>query len=327
MGNTYRWGIVGPGAIAHTFADAISHIKNAKLQAVASKNPKRAGDFARKYSIPDHFDNYEQLYSSDNVDIVYVATTHNFHCSNSLDALNARKHVLCEKPMAVNASQVKQMINSAQKNNVFLMEAMWTRFLPVMNEVRKIIEEGTIGLPQVLYADFGVSFNFDPKSRIYNPDLAGGALLDLGVYCIALASMIFGKPKNISSTVKMARTPVDERSTIIFEYDNAKVAVLFQALDLETPKEALIIGTKGSIKLHPTWISGTDYTLKLSDGTEKKYKVDTHKNGFVYQIMAVHDSLDAAKTQCDLMSLDETLAIAETMDAVRSQWNFKYPFE
>ena len=327
MSKIYRWGIVGAGGIAHKFADAVNHIDNAKLQAVASTNLQRAKDFAQKYSIPYHYDSYEQLFSNDSVDVVYVATTHNFHCNNTLDALKAKKHVLCEKPMAVNASQVKQMINLAQSNKVFLMEAMWTRFLPMMAEVRDIIEKGTIGQPQLLYADFGVNFDYDPQNRIFNPNLAGGALLDIGVYCLALASMIFGKPNNISSTVKMTDTDVDQRSTVVLEYDNAKVAILFHALDLETPREALIIGTEGSIKLHPHWMSGSDYTLKLNNGTEKRYKSDTHKNGFTYEIMAVHESINAGKTQCDLMSLDETLIIAETMDALRSQWNFKYPFE
>ena len=327
MSNIYRWGIVGAGGIAHKFADAVSHIENATIQAVASTNLQRAEDFAQKYSIPNHYDSYEQLFLDDTVDIVYVATTHNFHCKNTVDALNAKKHVLCEKPMAVNASQVKQMIKAAQSNEVFLMEAMWTRFLPMMAEVRDIIEKGTIGQPQLLYADFGVNFDYDPQSRIFNPDLAGGALLDLGIYCLALASMIFGKSKNTYSTIKMAKTGVDERSTIVLEYDNAKVAILFQALDLETPREALIIGTEGSIKLHPHWMSGSEYTLKLNNGTEKRYKADTHENGFIYEIMAVQECIDAGNTQCDLMSLDETLAIAETMDALRAQWNFKYPFE
>ena len=327
MSELYRWGIVGAGGIAHKFADALSHIENAKLQAVASTSSERAKAFAQKYSIPDHYDSYEQLYFNDSVDIVYVATTHNFHCNNTLDALNAKKHVLCEKPMAVNASQVKQMINSAENNKLFLMEAMWTRFLPMMAQVRDIIKKGTIGQPQLLYADFGVNFNYDPQSRAYNPDLAGGALLDLGVYCLALASMIFGKPNNISSTVKMTDTSVDARSAVILEYGNAKVAMLLLALDLETPGEALIVGTEGSIKLHRRWMSGSDYTLKPNDGVEKRYTADTHENGFIYQIMAVHESISAGKTQCELMSLDETLMIAETMDALRSQWNFKYPFE
>ncbi len=327
MSNMYRWGIVGPGRIARKFADALNHIENAKLQAVASTNAQRAKDFAQKYYATNYYDSYEQLFSDDTVDIVYIATTHNFHCNNTLDALNAKKHVLCEKPMAVNASQVKQMINSAQSNKVFLMEAMWTRFLPMMAEVRDIIAKGTIGPPQLLHADFGVKFNFDPKSRTYNPNLAGGALLDLGVYCLALASMIFGRPNNILSTIKMADTGVDERSTVLLEYDNAKVAVLFQALDVETPKQALIIGTEGSIALHPMWMAGSDYTLKLNNGTEKTYNANTHENGFIYQIMAVHESLNAGKTQCDLMGLDETLTIAETMDTLRAQWHFKYPFE
>jgi len=327
MSNMYRWGIVGPGGIAHKFADALNYIENAKLQAVASTNAQRAKDFARKYSVPNYYDSYEQLFLDDTVDIIYVATTHNFHCHNTLEALKAKKHVLCEKPMAVNASQVKQMINSAQSNKVFLMEAMWTRFLPMMAEVRDIIEKGTIGRVQLLYADFGIKLNFDPQSRAYNPDLAGGALLDLGVYCLALASMIFGRPNNISSTIKMADTGVDQRSTVLLEYDNAKAAVLLQALDLETPRQALIIGTEGSIKLHPIWMEGSDYTLKLNNGTEKTYNADTYENGFIYQIMAVHESLNAGKTQCDLMSLDETLTIAETMDTLRAQWHFKYPFE
>ena len=327
MSNIYRWGIVGAGVIAHKFADALSHIENAKLQAVASTNSQRAKDFAQKYSIPDHYDSYEQLYSNDMVDIIYVATTHNFHCKNTIDALKVQKHVLCEKPMAVNASQVKQMVDSAQSNKAFLMEAMWTRFLPMMAEVRDVIEKGTIGQPQVLYADFGVNSPYDPQSRIYNPNLAGGALLDIGVYCLAFASMIFGKPSNISSTIKMTDTSVDGRSTVILEYDEGRVAILFQALDLETPREAQIIGTEGSIKIHPHWMSGSDYTLKLNNGTEKRYTSDTHENGFIYQIMAVHESINAGKTQCDLMSLDETLSIAETMDTLRAQWHFKYPFE
>ncbi|MHC4761003.1 MAG: Gfo/Idh/MocA family protein, partial [Planctomycetota bacterium] len=127
--------------------------------------------------------------------------------------------------------------------------------------------------------------------------------------------------------VKMAETGVDERSTVILEYENAKVAVLFQALDLEGPREALIVGTEGSIKLHSGWTAGSDYTLKLNNGTEKTFNAETYENGFIYQIMAVQDSLDAGKTQCDLMNLDETLAITETMDALRSQWGLKYPFE
>jgi len=327
MSKIYRWGIVGAGGIANKFADAISHVENAKLQAVASTNAQRAKDFAQKYSIPNCYDSYEQLFLDDTVDIVYVATIHNFHCKNTIDALNAKKHVLCEKPMAVNATQVKQMINSAQSNKAFLMEAMWKRFLPMMAEVRGIIEKGTIGQPQLLYADFGINFDYDPESRRFNPNLAGGALLDLGVYCMALASMIFGKPNNISSTIKMTDTDVDARSTVVFEYDNAKVAMLFQALDLETPGEALIVGTEGSIKLHPHWMWRSDYTLKLNNGTEKECKVDTHENGFIYEIKAVQECINAGKTQCDLMSLDETLEIAETMDALRSQWNFKYPFE
>ncbi|MHC5142376.1 MAG: Gfo/Idh/MocA family protein [Planctomycetota bacterium] len=327
MGKRYRWGIIGAGHIAHKFADALRHVENAKLQAIASTNAQRAKEFAKKYSIPDIHEGYGKLFSSEAVDIVYIATPHNFHCNNALDALKAQKHVLCEKPMAVNRSQVKQMINAAQENTVFLMEAMWTRFLPMMTEVRDIIEDGTIGDPQLLYADFGVKFDYDPKHRTYNPDLAGGALLDLGVYCIALASMIFGKPNTILSTVKIAETGVDERSTVILEYENSKVAVLFQALDLEGPREALIVGTEGSIKLHSGWTAGSDYTLKLNNGTEKTFKAETYENGFIYQIMAVQDSLDAGKTQCELMSLDETLAITETMDALRSQWGLTYPFE
>ena len=327
MSKIYRWGIVGAGGIAHKFADAISHIENATLQAVASTNAQRATDFSHKYSIPRSYDSYEQLFSDNTVDIVYIATTHNFHCKNTVNALNAKKHVLCEKPMAVNASQVKQMIKAAHDNQVFLMEAMWTRFLPMMAEVRDIINRGTIGQPQLLYADFGVEFNFDPQNRAYNPDLAGGALLDLGIYCLVLASMIFGKPNNISSTVKMAETGVNERSTVVLEYGDTRMAILFQALDLETPKEALIIGTEGSIKLLPTWLTGSEYMLKLKNGTEKTYEANTHENGFIYEITAVQESIKAGNTQCDLMSLDETLAIAETMDAIRSQWSLKYPFE
>lgn len=327
MSKKYRWGIVGAGGIAHKFADALSNVENAKLQAIASSNPQRASDFAGQYSIPNCYDSYDQLYADDTVDIVYVATVHNLHCRNAIDALNAKKNVLCEKPLAVNAFEAKKMIKSSQDNDVFLMEAMWTRFLPMISEVRDLIENGAIGQPQLLYADFAVNFDHDPKSRIYNPDLAGGALLDLGVYCMSLASMVFGKPEKISSTIKMTDTGVDARSTVVLEYGNSKTAVLFQALDLETSREALIVGTEGSIRIHPQWLSGSDYTLKLNDGTEKECKADTHINGFVYQINHVHECLDSGKKQSDIMPLEESLQIAQTMDDLRSQWNLKYPFE
>ena len=327
MDKPYRWGIVGPGGIAHRFADALGHFENAKIQAVVSTNSQRAEDFAKKFSVPNYYDNYQHLYADDSVDIVYVATTHNFHCENVVDALKAGKGVLCEKPLAVNASQVRKMIDVSRKNNVFLMEAMWTRFLPMMTEIRQIIDEGGIGMVKLLYADFGVKFKYDPQSRSYNLNLAGGALLDIGVYLISLTSMVFGKPVKISSKVKMAKTGVDERSTILMEYGNSQAAILFLAMDLDTPREVLITGTKGTIKLHGNWMHDMNYSIRLNDGTNKTRHVNTESNRFIYQIKAVHDCLEAGKIQCDIMSPQESLQISQTMDALRKQWNFKYPFE
>ena len=327
MNKKINWGVIGSGGIAkrRTIPEGIIPAEHANLVSVYGTNQSTNNSVAEEFNAIAVNSIHELINSG--IDAVYIASPVYAHLDQVIECAEGKKHILCEKPMAVNASQVKQMIKAAQSNKVFLMEAMWTRFLPMMAEVRDIIEKGTIGQPQLLYADFGVNFDYDPQSRIFNPNLAGGALLDLGIYCLALASMIFGKSKNTYSTIKMAKTGVDERSTIVLEYDNAKVAILFQALDLETPREALIIGTEGSIKLHPHWMSGSEYTLKLNNGTEKRYKANTHENGFIYEIMAVHKSLNAGKTQCDLMSHDETLAITETMDAIRSQWGFKYPFE
>src|SRR5215813_12044980 len=186
-----RWGILGAGSIANRLAEGVLVLPDAKLTAVGSRSQEKADAFADKYGIPNRHASYDALVNDPEVDVIYVATPHNFHKEHSILALNAGKHVLCEKPFTINECEAKEIVSVAQAKGLFVMEAMWTRFFPIMGKVRKLLKAGEIGEPYLLHADFGFKGTFNPEGRLYNPNLGGGALLDVGVYPISLASMIF----------------------------------------------------------------------------------------------------------------------------------------
>lgn len=326
MANKIRWGILGCGSIAGKFADALRHVKEAQLVAVGSRSEDKAHAFADTHHVQRRYGSYQKLAEDSDVDIVYIATPHHLHAENTLLCLQAGKHVLCEKPLAVNARQGLTMVNCAKANKRFLMEAMWTRFLPLMDKVRQLLAQQIIGPLHVLTADFGFHCKTNPQ-RLINPHLAGGALLDVGIYPLALSSMVFGKPLHIHSTAVMSPTGVDEKNAVILTFEQGQLAMLSSAFTVETTQEAVIIGAEGMIRVNRPWWRGNTLTLLRHGQGQQQIEVPSHDNGFVYEIQAVHEDLAEGRLENALMPLDESLVTLQTMDTIRKQWGFQYPFE
>ena len=323
-----NWAIIGTGQIAAKFASDLRHVPNAKLLAVGSRSAESADTFAKQFDIPRPYPTYEQLIADPDIDVVYIATPHPFHEANVIACANAGKAVLCEKPFALNASQAKRMIDAARSNNTFLLEAMWTRFIPMTVKIRQLLGANTIGDIRMLQADFGYSGSWAPKSRIMNPYLAGGALLDIGVYAISMASMIFrSAPAQIAALAHIGDTGIDELSAFIFRYDQGALANLSCSITAQTPGEAVIAGKKGRIKIqHPFWHAKTA-TISIPGKPDETIEIPYKGNGLHYQAIEVMDCLASGKLESDIMPLDETLQIMQTMDDIRRKWKLRYPAE
>jgi predicted dehydrogenase len=323
-----RWGILGTGNIATRFAEGLMALPDAELVAVGSRSQSSADDFGYEFDVPHRHATYAALADDPDVDVVYVATPHPFHRETSMLCLEGGKAVLCEKPFAINASEAEDVIALAREKGLFLMEAMWTRFLPILVKTRELLAGGAIGEVRVLSADFGFRTAFDPKSRLFDPHLGGGALLDVGVYPVSLASMVFGTaPSRISGMAHLGQTGVDEQSAVILGYDQGQLAILAAAVRTEMPQEAVLMGTEGWIRIHAPWWRSTTLTLSLPGQEDEVIHLPYEGNGYNYEAAAVMDCLRAGKTENDVMGLDETLAIMQTLDRIRAQWNLRYPME
>lgn len=328
MGKKIKWGIVGCGGIAGKFAADLAHTKHGELVAVGSRSKAKSEKFAHTYGAARAYGDYEQLVADSEVDVVYVATPHPYHMENTLAAIAAGKHVLCEKPIALNAGQTEQMIAAADKKGVFLMEAMWTRFFPAIAQIRKWIASGKIGEVLAVEADFGVHFKFDPDHRIFNPNLGGGALLDLGIYPISFASMVYGtQPKRIVSTVHMANTGVDDQAVIAFEYANGATAALSTSSRVTLKNEARIFGTQGMIIAPPFFFFTNRLILEVAGKPAKTADFPYPGIGMHFEAEHVHQCLQKGRLESDIMPLAESLGIMQTMDTLRKQWKLKYPNE
>jgi predicted dehydrogenase len=328
MTKQYKWGIVGCGGIAGTFAKDLQYTKGGKLHAVASRRKAKAAAFAKTHKAAVAYGSYDQLVADPDVDIVYVATPHPMHMENALTAIKAGKHVLCEKPIAMNAAQTKRMIAAAQKKGVFLMEAMWMRFFPAIGQVQKWIADGRIGQVQHIEADFGIHFRVGPKHRLFNPALGGGALLDLGIYPVAFASMIYGaQPEKIISTVHKAKTGVDDHATIIFEYPNSATAALTTSSIVKLKNDARIFGTDGLITLDGHFFHPKRITVEVEGWRPVTKDYFQPGTGMHFEAQHVHDCLRKDQIESDIFPLSESLAIMQTMDKIRRQWKLKYACE
>jgi predicted dehydrogenase len=327
MTDIVRWGILGTGKIAENFVVDLPLAPGAELVAVGSRSAAAAEAFGLRHGIPHRHDSYQALAGDPDIDVVYVATPHSLHAANSQLCLKSGKHVLCEKPFTINAREAEDVIRLSRARSLFVMEAMWTRFLPASRHVVDLLQERALGDILLLAADFGMRFTFNPKSRLFDPALGGGALLDLGVYPISLASMVFGPPQHMTSTAIVGQTGVDEQAGIVLEYEGGRLAVLYTSMRATTPDEATILGSAGSLRIHAPMHSPADLTLVRNDGDEQRWSFPLEGNGLHYQAIEVMDCIREGKTESDVMPLDESLSIMRTMDDLRAQWGLRYPME
>lgn len=327
MERTIRWGILAPGNISRKFATGLSDLPGTELLAVASRSQSNADAFADQFSIPRRYDSYQALASDPDVDAVYIGSPHSFHKEHTLLCLHAGKAVLCEKPFAINVHEAQEMVRVAREKKLFLMEAMWTRYLPHMVKVREIVASGAIGEVRMLKADFGFRTEVNLEGRLFNPQLGGGGLLDVGIYPVSLAYMLFGAPTEIKTFANLGTTGVDEEAAMLFRHANGEMSLLSTAVRLDTPWEAFILGTKGRIQIHRPWWSPTNFTLFVSGKDPEYIKVDCPLNGYNYEALEVNQCLREGRLESSLMSLDESLEIMKTLDALRKEWGLQYPME
>ena len=327
MADRVGWGILGTGRIAVKFADDLQHAPGAALTAVGSRSAETAETFGRRFRIPHRHASYEALVNDPDVDVVYVSTPHGLHAENTRLALEAGKAVLCEKPFTLNARQANETIALSRQRSLFLMEAMWTRFLPTIVDLRRMLADGLLGDVRLLAADFGLQFALEPGRWLFAPDLGGGALLDLGVYPVSLASMVFGPPTLITSLAAMGETGVDEQAGIVFRYPQGQIACLYATSRVTTPTEATLVGTRGRLRIQAPMFSPEGVTLSFPGQKDRRVTRHIRGIGLHYQATEVMRCLTEGKRESNVMPLDESLAVMETLDAIRAQWGLRYPGE
>lgn len=314
---TWRWGIVGPGGIAERFASDLARVDDATLVGVASRSLERAEAFAGRHGIPRAHDDERALLDDPEVDVVYVATPHSRHATDALAALEAGKHVLCEKPMALSAPQARTMVAAARDRGLFLMEAMWTRFLPSYRRLVELLGEGRIGDPLLVEADFGFRAPVDPGHRLFAPALGGGATLDLGIYPVQLCSLVLGRPDRVVADGVVGGTGVDEVAAAVLHHPAGTLGVVGASIRVGTSCTARISGTDGWIDL-PAFHHCPAHLDVHGPGGHERVDTAHEGDGIRFQVHEVHRCLDAGATESPTMPLDETLEVAATLDAIRA---------
>ena len=314
-----RWGIVGAGRIAHTFAKDMSATRNGTLQAVAARREDSARRFGQTYDIPSAYGGYHALYNDPDVDAVYVATPHTLHLQHSSDALRAGKAVLCEKPITTNAAECRALIDVATETSSYLMEAMWTWFLPAVRKAKEWVDAGRIGTLVQIKADFGYPQVYAPDKREYDASLAGGCLLEMGVYPVALAALFSGRdPEKVSAVSRHAPNGVEDDVAAMFDYGDC-VATLGTSFRAKLQNWAYIIGEDAYIAIPNFWCA-TDCQLWVLDDKVDHFSDGRSTNGFDFQIEAVNADLLAGRSQSEIMPLSASLGIQKHMDLIRSHF-------
>ena len=324
--STFNWGILGPGGIARAFATDLKTLAGHSVAAVGSRTLSNAEEFVSTFG-GKAYGSYEELVADESVDAIYVATPHPAHKENVIAALNAGKPVLCEKPFAVNAQEAQEMVAAAVANNVALMEAMWSRFLPHYAQVREIVASGILGKILTVHADHGQRLADQNIPRLVDPLLAGGALLDLGIYPVSFAHMILGNPTKITASGVLTDRGVDGQTSMIFDYASGAQAVLNTTMLEQTPCRAVVAGVNGWLEIDRVFYSPTSMRVTLFDGTVKQYPNTYVGHGIREQAEEFKQLVLSGKQENELLNWKDTVDIMKTLDTVRSQIGLRYPFE
>lgn len=323
---TIRWGIMGLGAIANDFASDLNKVSGTVIQGVASRSLTKAKDFAKEYKALKSYDSYDDLLADESIDVVYIATPHHLHLKWTLKALKAKKAVLCEKPLGVNAHQVRLMKSAAQSEKVFLMEALWTRFNPTMEEVLKKLKSNPIGKLRLLKADFCFhALDQSPEHRIFNLELAGGSILDIGIYPVFLAYVLLGKPQEIKAYGQFHQGGSELQTSVLLNYRDCQ-AQLFSSFAFKSEMKAHLYGEKGKLCIDADWFQSDSYRL-ITDQGEQVFTNPKKGIGFCHEIEAVNTAIRNAKIEEPRWTLQNSLELIELLDEIRKQVGAIYDFE
>ncbi len=320
-----RWGILGLGKIANKFVKDLTLVENCELTAVASRTAEKAEQFGRQYGAKYMHSSYDEILKNDDVDIVYIAVPHDSHMEYTLAAMDHGKHVLCEKPLAVNRDQVQKVINASKSNNVFLMEAFWTRFNPSIEAVVSRVKNNEIGKVNYINVDFSFYRDAAPESRLLNMNLAGGSLLDVGVYPIFLTYLIMGYPDEILATSIMHETGVDLQTSAILKYKDG-LANVMSGFRSASDMVAKIYGTNGKIFIDKIWHESQGYKIEKDDELTV-YSLPKRGIGFTYEIEECFSCISKDRIESEKWSHSDSLNLISICDEIRDQIGLKYPFE
>lgn len=325
---TYNWAILGLGNIARKFALDLARVPQARLHAVASRSLDKAQTFATEFGVPHAVGCYEDLLAVPGLDVVYIATPHSEHCAHALLCLRAGLPVLCEKAFAQNADQAQDMIRAAREGRVFLMEAFWTRFFPAIVQALALVEAGHIGEVKHLVADFGFAASYQPEGRLFNPALAGGSLLDVGVYPLFISQLFLGMPSAVGAVATLAPTGVDLNCAVSLAYPGGATASLFSTIAAHTDNRCVLYGTQGQLQLLGRFHAPTGVRL-LQNGAEvpQALPAPTPGHGYHYEAAHVQDCLAQGRLESPLLPLDFSLRLMQQLDAVRQHIGLRYPGE
>jgi predicted dehydrogenase len=320
-----RWGIVSTGGIAHTMAADLRLLEDADLLAVSSRSAQRAQAFADEFGVERAYGSVDDLLADDEVDVVYVATPHAQHAAIVGAALDAGRAVLCEKTFTMSLADTEDLVQRARDRRIFCMEAMWTRFTPLVVKLREIIAAGGIGDVRTVIADLGFVAPQDRRHRLWNPVLGGGALLDLGVYPVAFAQMLLGEPDTVAAHGSLSPDGVDAEAGLLLGWEGGARALLDQSLVAHQPGAATIIGTDGRIELAPRFHRPTRLVHTSGDGATEVHERAHEGRGYVPMLRAVQDCLRDGSTESEVMPLDDTVAVMRILDRALRLLGVQYP--
>jgi predicted dehydrogenase len=314
-----RWGIVSAGTIANTFAADMAHVSNAEVCAVAARAQTSANEFAARHGIAKAYQGYENLFADPDIDAIYVATPHTLHLPNAADALRAGKAVLCEKPITTSAAECQSLLNIARDTDAYLMEAMWTWFLPAIRRAKEWVDAGRIGELRHIKAELGYPKPYDPQSRLYDTSLAGGCLLDMGIYPIAIARYFTeSNPDSLQVVSRHAPNGVDDDVAMLFNYDNC-IATLTTSFRCKLPNTAYIVGSEGFIVIPHCW-SARECQLFVMHDQVDEFVHERRGSGFEFQIESVSNDILQGYKQSKVVTHATSLAFQQDMDRVRAKF-------
>jgi predicted dehydrogenase len=321
-----RWGIASTGSIAETMAAALAAVPDAELAAVCSRTQDAAERFAGQHGARRAHGSYEALAENPEVDVVYVATPNHRHHPDTLMYLDAGKHVVCEKPLALNAAEVEEMVTTAKRSGRFLMEAMWSRFLPSYRRLVEIVSEGQIGEVVQVDASFGFTMPFAPDHRVFDLAKGGGSLLDLGVYAVNLSHLLLGAPTTVEARAHIGSTGVDEQTIALLSFPGGALATASSAIRAHLPCDARIVGTAGMIGV-PAFMHCAESLEVHRHGSVERIDLPMGPTPFQYQVAEVGDCIRQGLDESPTMPLQASLDLARVLDAVRDRIGLRYPGE